>query len=107
MVRTVCRMQLPATLTHKSSKTKSPDPVLGIGRLPKKHAFSVCHRSFPSTGAPRKTHRKREARAFPPKPSVPIISRGIAPVAVGYLSCRLKGSELRFLVYACAKRMAI
>src|SRR6266852_505894 len=49
----------------------------------------------------------REARAFPPKPSAPIISRDIAPAAVGYLSRRLQGSELRPLVYACAKRIAI
>src|ERR1700737_2040459 len=34
-------MQLPATLTRSSSKTKPPDPVLGIGRSPKKYAFSV------------------------------------------------------------------
>src|SRR5712664_2496855 len=41
MVRYVYSMQLPAALTHLSSKTKPPDPVLGIGRSPKKYAFSV------------------------------------------------------------------
>src|SRR6266478_2544341 len=41
MVRYVYSMQLPAALTHLSSKTKPPDPVLGIGRSPKKYTFSV------------------------------------------------------------------
>src|SRR6266436_453120 len=40
MVRYVYSMQLPAALTHLSSKTKPPDPVLGIGRSPKKYTFS-------------------------------------------------------------------
>src|SRR5258708_17405356 len=49
MVDCACWMRLPATWTHLRCKTKSPDPVLGIGRSPKIHAFSA-HRSFPSTG---------------------------------------------------------
>src|SRR5439155_2933198 len=37
----------------------------------------------------------RETWVFPPKPSAPIVSRDVAPAAVGYLSARLPGSELR------------
>src|SRR6266852_6569346 len=41
MVRCAYSMRLPASWTHLNSKTKPPDPVLGIGRSPKKYAFSV------------------------------------------------------------------
>src|SRR5260370_40619545 len=51
MVRCACSMQFPATSTHRNSKTKPPDPVLGIGRSPKMHTFSG-DRSFPNTGGP-------------------------------------------------------
>ena len=97
MVRRVSWMRLPATRTHWSSKTKPPDPVLGNRALTEKvHEFGVI--------AP---FQAREAQAFPPEPLAPIISRDIAPAAVGYLSRRLQGSELQPLVYACAKGIAI
>src|SRR5712664_4787470 len=63
MVRYVYSMQLPAALTHLSSKTKPPDPVLGIGRSPKKYAFSVSS-LLSKHGRPRRFRRNPQPRKF-------------------------------------------
>src|SRR6266436_1181595 len=81
MVRYVYSMQLPAALTHLSSKTKSPDPVLGIGRSPKKYAFSVSS-LLSKHGRPGRFRPNPRPRSFlgtsPPQPWVisPVGCRG-------------------------------
>src|SRR5216683_6862950 len=112
MVCRACWMPLSLSWVQSSSKTKTPDPMLGIGRAPKNGTFSVSSllskHGFALGGLP-----QREARAFPPEPSARLshdydwLSQGVAPEAVGCLSIRPRGSELRLLVYACAKRIAI
>src|SRR6266436_5650215 len=81
MVRYVYSMQLPAALTHLSSKTKPPDPVLGIGRSPKKYTFSVSS-LLSKHGRPGRFHPNPQPRSFlgtsPPQPWVvsPVGFRG-------------------------------
>src|ERR1700694_1145915 len=74
-------MLLPATLTQWSSKTKPPDPVLGIGRSPKKYASSVSS-LLSKHGRPGRFRPNPRPRSFlrtsPPQPWVisPVGSEG-------------------------------
>jgi hypothetical protein len=63
-----------------------------------------CKGSFPS--AVHITHRKREARAFPPEPSASR-HRPPRPAAMGCLSRRPAESELHLQSYAPRKNLAI
>jgi|HubBroStandDraft_5_1064220.scaffolds.fasta_scaffold162913_2 hypothetical protein len=63
-----------------------------------------CKGSFPS--AVHITHRKREARAFPPEPSARR-HRPPRPAAMGCLSRRPAESELHLQSYAGPKKLAI
>jgi hypothetical protein len=60
-------MQCHGFRNFSPQQMKMPDPLIGIGRKPKKNTFSAM-RSFPTK--PRESRpAKWEARTFPPKPS--------------------------------------
>ncbi len=56
-------MQFPGALRHSRSKTKPPDPVLGIGRSPKKYTFSGSS-LLSKHGRPRRLHPNPQSRSI-------------------------------------------